>query len=685
LQYPLTSSGSDVDQLHGELVADPYRWLEDTEAAATRDWIAGQNALTESVLEGCSAREEIRARLTELWDYPRYGVPSRHGERWFQARNTGLQNQAVLFVMAAPEDEGRVLLDPNTLSADGTVALSGLSFSDDGSLLAYATSEGGSDWMTWRVRDVESGKDLDDVIEWSKYSGASWRKDGTGFYYGALDAPEPGQELLAQSRLLRVLFHRLGTVQEDDRLVFELPDDPELMPTAKVTDDGRFLVITIGRGTFPERRILVLDLTDPDAGFQPLVPELDTQSTVIGNEGSDFYLLTDLDAERRRVVRVPLGSPGRESWVEVVPESEDTLTSVVHFGGRLVCAYLHHAQSRVRVFSTAGDLLHEIEVPAASSLTELAGRLEDDELFFATTSFVDAGTVWSHDLATATTKAVRRIETGFDGDTMVTEQVFVPSVDGTLVPVFLVRHRDLEPTGDVPVWLYGYGGFNAPMTPTFAVSRAVWLERGGMIAVANLRGGGEYGKAWYDGGRLANKQNVFDDFCAVARWLTTSGWSRPERIAINGGSNGGLLVGACLTQAPELFGAAVPEVGVLDLLRFHKFTIGWAWMSDYGNPDDPLDYAWVRAYSPLHNVVPGKAYPATLVMTGDRDDRVVPGHSFKFTAALQTAQGGKAPVLIRVETSAGHGAGKPTSKLIAERTDMLAFLEHALITAPSSG
>lgn len=668
LPYPATPTVDVVDLLHGVPVPDPYRWLEDTEDPATRAWIEEQNALTESVLAAVPAREEIRERLTQLWDFPKHGVPFQRGGQWFQSRNSGLQNQPVLYVMSAAGDEGRVLLDPNTLSPDGTVALSAMSLTEDGSLLAYATSAGGSDWMTWRVRDVATGKDLPDVVEWSKFSDAAWVQEG--FYYGALEAPEEGKEYLAESRVLRVFLHRLGS--EEDELVFELPDEPELIPHADVTDDGAYLVVTVNRGTFPETRLHVQSL---DSGeWFDVSATLQSRDLVIGNEGSDFLLLTDRGAERRRVVRASLSSPGE--WVEVVPESEDALLDAWHVGGRLVCHYLHHAQSRLRVFTTTGEALGEIGLPPHSSVLDLRGRVDDDLLHLSTTSFVDPGTIRAHDLGAGTTSLVWQADVTL-GD-VVTEQVFVTSDDGTQVPVFLVRRRDVEPTGDVPVWLYGYGGFNIPMTPAFSVQRAVWVERGGLLAVANLRGGGEYGRAWYDAGRLANKQNVFDDFCSVAQWLgSTSGWSRPSRIAINGGSNGGLLVGACLTQRPELFGAAVPEVGVLDALRFHKFTIGWAWTSDFGDPDDAEAFAWLRAYSPLHNVEQ-REYPAVMVMTGDRDDRVVPGHSFKFAAALQAAQAGPAPVLIRVETSAGHGAGKPTSKLIAERTDFLALLEHAL-------
>ncbi|MFT5222409.1 MAG: prolyl oligopeptidase, partial [Glaciecola sp.] len=599
------------------------------------------------------------------------------GERWFQNRNSGLQNQPVFYVMDSPEDEGRVLLDPNTLSEAGTSAINNMAVTDDGALLAYAVSEAGSDWQTWSVRDVATGEDLPDTVRWSKFSGASWRKDNSGFYYGALDAPVEGQEYLAENRVLRVWFHAMGTDQSQDSLVFEAPDEPDTMPHAGVTDDGRYLLITRGRGTNPENDVRVLDLQNPDASYQPLVEGFDCVASPITNVGATFFLVTDLDAERRRVVKIDLSRPG--IWTEVVPESADTLTDATFAGGKLVLTYLHHATSRLRVFNLDGTHDHDIELPGHGTVAGFTSRATSDVMHLPFTSFTDPGTILRHDLSTKETSVLRRSDFKLDPSDYITEQVFVASDDGTAqIPVFITRHKDVEPTGDVPVMLYAYGGFNIPMTPAFSIVRSVWCERGGVLAVACIRGGGEYGKAWHDAGRLENKQNCFDDFCAVARWFDTSGWSRPERIAINGGSNGGLLVGACLTQHPELFAAAVPEVGVLDVLRFHLFTIGWAWISDFGDPDIAKDYAIARKYSPLHNLVPGTKYPATMVMTGDHDDRVVPGHSFKFAAALQAAQGGDAPSLIRIATAAGHGAGKPTSKIIEERTDFLAFLEQSL-------
>ncbi len=702
---PVARRGDVVDDHHGELVADPYRWLEDTDAPETAAWVHAQNARTESFLAAVPERDAIRARLAELWDYPRWGVPVERGGRSFQLRNSGLQDQPVLYVTdpatdpagagpatdpagAGPAtwrtgdagDGARVLLDPNVLSDDGTVAVSAFAPSEDGILLAYATSAAGSDWMTWHVRDVTTGEDLDDVVEWSKFSTAAWLHDGSGFYYGAMARPASGEEHLAESRLLRVCLHRVGTPQEADELVFEAPDEPEWLPGAEVSDDGRYLVVTVARGTFPESQVHVLDLEDPAAGFRPLVADFASAASYVTNLGEDFYLRTDHGAERGRVVVAPLGRTGRESWTEVVPETGDTLLHVVRCGDRLVCHYLRDAHARVVVHALGGPLpgvpgQGEIPLPGFGSLTGLEGRPGSTTVQLGFTSFTESGVLLSHDLVTATTTVVRRSAARISPEHLVTEQVFAVSGDGTRVPLFLTRRRDVLPDGDVPVLLYGYGGFDVPVTPAFSATHATWTERGGLLAVAVLRGGGEYGRSWYDAGRLEHKQNVFDDFCACARHLVASGWTRPERIAANGASNGGLLVGACCTQHPELYGAAVPEVGVLDMLRFTAFTIGWAWTSDYGDPADAHHYRFLRSWSPLHNVRPGTSYPATMVMTGDHDDRVVPGHSFKFAAALQAAQAGDAPVLLRVETSAGHGAGKPTAKLVAERSDFLTFLE----------
>lgn len=686
---PPTRAGEQVDDHHGEVVADPYRWLEDTNAPETRAWIAAQNEVTQAWLSSVPARDEIRARLGELWDYPKYGVPFERGGRWFQSRNSGLQDQSVLWVMSGPEEEGRVLLDPNRLSEDGTVAVSSVAVTDDGSLLAYATSAGGSDWMTWHVRDVASGTDLPDTLDWSKYGGAAWRRDATGFYYTALDAPSPGAELTEKSPPRRIMFHRLGTTQRDDEVVFAAPEQPEFGPDVTVTEDGRFVVISVSEGTAPEAEVHVIDLEDRDGTLLPLVTGFTSKAHVVTSVGSRFYLVTDHGAERQRIVAVDLGRHEREHWEEVVPESGDVLLAARHCGGKLVCHYLSDACSRLRIFELDGAPVREVDLPAICSVVHeheesgVEGRPDAGTICYAVTSFTDSGSLWAHDLATGETRQLRPPACRIDPSELVSEQVFVEASDGAVVPLFLTRRRDAAPDGETPVLLYGYGGFDVPITPGFAVDQAVFVERGGMLAVAVLRGGGEYGRSWHEAGSRAHKQRVFDDFCACARWLAASGWTRAGRIVANGGSNGGLLVGACITQHPELFGAAVAEVGVFDMLRFHEFTIGWAWKSDYGDPDDPEQYRWVRAYSPLHHVVPGRSYPPVLLTTGDHDDRVIPGHSFKFAATLQAArpEGASAPALIRVDTSTGHGHGMPTSKAIAERADVLAFAEGAVGTS----
>jgi prolyl oligopeptidase len=683
ISYPPARRSGVVDDHFGEKVADPYRWLEDPNDPDTRAWIEAENALTESVLAAVQGRSGIRARVTELWDYPKFGVPFERGGRWFQTRNSGLQSQSVLYVSQEAGEEGRVLLDPNLLSTDGTAALTGLQVSRDGKLAAYAVSESGSDWMTWHVRDVESGQDLPDQVEWSKFSLAAWTRDSAGFYYSGLDRPVAGGEFREESRGLSVRFHLLGTPQAGDRIVFAAPDQPDWLPRAEVSDDGRYLIITVNRGTAPENDLLIVDLEEQDGQPVGLSTGFKAKSVFVGNDRTRVYLLTDLDAERGRVVAADLEHPDA-AWEEIIPETPDTLLDVQLCGGKLVCHYLRHAHSVLQIHDPPGPLLRQVAPPGFVSIVgdplghgSVEGRPERDVFYFQAVSFVESGSLWSHDVATGDTTLVRGSASLIDPQEFLTEQVFATSGDGTQVPMFLIRRRDISADGDQRVLLYGYGGFNIPLTPSFGVTFATWLDRGGVLAVANLRGGGEYGRGWHDGGRLANKQNVFDDFYACARWLAGS-WSRPQRIGISGGSNGGLLVGTSITQHPELFGGALADVGVFDMLRFHKFTIGWAWKSDYGDPDDPSQYAWLRAYSPLHNVRDQVCVPPTMILTGDHDDRVVPGHSLKFAATVQAAQACNAPVLLRVETSAGHGLGKPTGKLIDEATDRVTFLEWSL-------
>jgi prolyl oligopeptidase len=676
--------GDVVESLHGEAVPDPHRWLERAAGPETAAWVSAQNERTQAWLAAVPARAQIRSQLGEQWNYARFGVPFERGGRWFQTRNSGLQAQPALYVMDAPRHEGRALIDPNVLSDDGTVAVGAISVSPDGSKVAYATAASGSDWLTWRVRDVASGADEAGLLEWSKSQDAEWAKDGSGFYYAAMDPPLPGADYQDVSAGKRIFFHRLGTAQRDDEPVFT-PADTTIFPGAAVTPDGRYLVVSLSRGIGPGAELQVLDLGRRQAGWRVLVPDTGDLAEVITSEGTTFYLLTDDGADRRRIVAVDLERPERQHWREVLPEADETLLEAHFFGGRLVCHYLRDACSLLRVAELDGAFVRDIPLPAMSTLGGnqldhelIDGRPDSDIVYFEMVSFTSPAVLYRHDLRSGETAVVHAPSGGLDQREFITERVSVTSSDGTVLPMFLTRRRGLARGGDVPVLLCGYGGVGVSTTPSFSPTWAVWLERGGMLAVACLRGGGEYGRTWHDAGRRAAKQNTFDDFCACARWLAGSGWSTAARIAINGGSNGGLLVGACLTQHPELFGAAIADAGVFDMLRYHRFTVGWIWRSEYGDPDDPAEYRWLRRYSPLHNVRPA-VYPPTLLTCGDHDDRVVPGHSYKFAAALQAAQRGDAPILLRVETSAGHSsAGKPTAKAIAEAADRLAFLEGAL-------
>ena len=683
LTYPLTRTTNQVDVYHGVRVADPYRWLEDDNAAETKAWVTAENRLTFGFLEKIPEREAIKKRLTRLWDYERYGVPFKQGSRYFFSKNNGLQNQSVLYTLTALDGTPAVLLDPNQLSADGTVALTGLEVSDDGNRLAYGLAAAGSDWQTWRVRDVATGKDLPDEIKWVKFSGAAWTKDGQGFYYSRYDEPDEAAKLTKVNYFHKLYHHRLGTPQSADRLVYERRDQKEWGFGGTVTEDGRYLIITVSQGTDPRNRVFYRDLTASDSPVVELLNDFDASYDFIENDGPVFYFRTDLKSPRGRVIAIDLHQPARDQWREVIPESADSLETVSSVGGRLFAQYLHDAKSLVREFDFAGKLVRDVALPGLGSAGGFTGRRDDTETFYSFTSYTVPGRIYRYDLNTGQSALWREPKVDFNPDDYETEQVFYSSKDGTRVPMFLTYRKGLKRDGQNPTLLYGYGGFRISLTPSFSVANLVWMEMGGVFAVPNLRGGGEYGEEWHQAGTKAHKQNVFDDFIAAAEWLIANQYTSTPKLAISGGSNGGLLVGACLTQRPDLFGATLPAVGVLDMLRFHKFTIGWAWTSDYGSADNAEDFPALRAYSPLHNIKPGTRYPATLITTADHDDRVVPAHSFKFAAALQAAQAGPKPVLIRIDTKAGHGAGKPTTKMIEESADKLAFLVFELGLKPA--
>ena len=680
MRYPETKKVMQVDDYHGTTIADPYRWLEDDNSAETKAWVEAQNRVTFGFLEQIPEREPIRQRLTKLWDYERYGTPSKEGASYVFAKNDGLQNQAVIYKTTALDAEPKVLLDPNTLSADGTVALSDMVFTDDGKLVAYATSSAGSDWVEWRVRDVTTMKDLDDLVRWSKFSGAAWRKDGTGFYYGRYPVPKEGDTLTGLNKNQKLFFHRVGTPQDEDVLVYERPDKPDWMFSPDVTDDGRFLVVYQEEGTEPKNRVFLRDLTDPNGRIEPFLNEFDAEYRLVGNDGGRFYVRTDKDAPRGRLVAVDRGNPLPAAWKALIaePEGRDVLANVRMVANRFVAVIQTNAYEKARIHALDGTVERDVPLPGIGTVGGFSGRRAHQEGFFAFTSYTTPTTTYRYDFRAGQASVFRQPTVAFDPASYATEQVWYASKDGTKVPMFVTARKGLERNGQNPTLLYGYGGFNISLTPAFSPAVIAWLEMGGIFAVANLRGGGEFGKTWHDAGRLVNKQNVFDDFVAAAEYLIREKYTSTPKLAINGGSNGGLLVAAVANQRPDLFGAVVADVGVMDMLRFQKFTIGWAWASDYGSAENKADFDVLIKYSPLHNIKPGTKYPATLITTADHDDRVVPAHSFKYAAALQAAQAGDAPILIRIETRAGHGAGKPTMKMIEERVDRYAFLVRVL-------
>lgn len=677
LKHPLARASAVEDDYHGVRVHDPYRWLEDADSDETAAWVEAQNALTAAVLGG-PLRERLVPRLTRLFNIPRTTVPFRRGGRYFFTHNTGLQNQGVMYVQDSPQSLPRVLIDPNVLSADGTVALTGVAASEDGSLVAYAISRSGSDWQDLFVRDVESGIDRPDAVRWVKFASIAWVQDGTGFYYTRF--PEPGTVPDGDEHYFnRVCHHRLGDPQELDTLIFDAPDERETVFNVELSHGDRWVVITALRGSSDKSEVYLVDRHTPGATPRALFTGFTDAYGFVQETNGRLYFQTDQGAPRGRIIAVDPLAPG-VAPVEILSESADTLSSASIVHATLVIVYLSNASDRVRLFDPAGVPAGEVALPALGSLTGLTGRVEDDELLLGFTSFTYPPTNFRYDFRTRT---IVPLAIGFERDgrglpvdphEYETEQVWYPSRDGTKVSMFLVRRKDLPRDGDRPVLLTGYGGFNISLTPAFDPSSFVLLDAGGICAVANLRGGGEYGEDWHAAGMFERKQNVFDDFMAAAEWLAHSGWSRPARIAIEGGSNGGLLTAAVMIQRPGLFGAVVCRVPVADMLRYHLFTVGRFWISEYGSSDDPTQFPYLLAYSPYHNVKDGARYPPILITTADTDDRVSPGMAKKFAARLQAAAPPDSTVLIRVETKAGHGAGKPLSKLIDEDADIYSFV-----------
>ncbi len=677
--YPPAKRQDLIEKRHGVQVADPYRWLEDVDSAETKAWVRAQNALSDEYFAQAPGRQWIEQRLTELWDYEKFGLPRNVAGRLFYTKKTGLQNQSVLYWREdAPDAKAKVLLDPNLFSKDGTIALSGWDVSEDGKLLAYGISEGGSDWMEWKVRNIDSGEDLPDHLKWIKFSGVSWTKDGSGFYYSRYPEPKDGERLEAVNLNQKVYFHRIGEQQSNDRLIYERPDRSKWGYSAWESEDGRYFTLSVWEASGDKNAFFVRDLQAGEkAPFIELIPRIEHEYSVLGNDGPLFYFKTNKNAPNGRIIAIDSSSPNPQIR-EIIPETQNPVNDANLIGNRLLLTYMIDVLARVKVFDLEGNHERDVKLPGVGSIWGFGGRRDARETFYYYSSYTTPGSVYRYDLERGSSAIFAEPEVAFDPESYETRQVFYPSKDGTQIPMFVTCRKDIQLDGSHPTYLYGYGGFDISLTPYYSTAVAVWLEMGGVYAVANLRGGGEYGEKWHLAGTKERKQNVFDDFQAAAMFLISEGYTNRQKLAIAGGSNGGLLVGACLNQRPELFGAAIAQVGVFDMLRFHKFTIGWAWTGDFGDPDKAEEFPALYAYSPYHRTQTERPYPATLITTADHDDRVFPAHSFKFGAALQHAQTGDRPILLRIETKAGHGAGKPTSKQIEEIVDRWSFLAKEL-------
>ena len=676
------------DNFFGTKVEDPFRWLEDDvrESEEVRSWVEDQNEVTFKEIDQLPYRKQIEARLTKLWDYEKYGVPFKRGDQYFYYKNDGLQNQSVLYKLDSLDDDPTVLVDPNTWSDDGTDAMGGVAFSPNGKLMAYGIQKAGSDWRTWKILEVETGEVLSDELNWLKFGGVSWTADSKGLYYSRYD--EPKSEFQSLNLGQKVFFHKLGDEQSNDLMIHANPDKPKYGFSPSVTEDGKYLVVTVWQGTDDRYRVLYRPLeegaADGEGELKVLIENFDNEYSFIGNQGSRFFFKSDLDAPRKCILVIDVDQPAKENWEVIVPQSEEAMESAGIVGDWLVLEYLKDAKTQVRIHDLGGQFVREVEFPGIGSAGGFGGKRTHKETFYSFSSFNLPPSVYRYDLETGQSSLIRTADVDFEPADFEVNQVFYQSKDGTKVPMFIAHKKGLQLNGANPTLLYGYGGFNISLTPGFSISRLQWMEMGGVFVMANLRGGGEYGKDWHKAGTKTNKQNVFDDFIAAAEYLIENKYTSPTNLGIQGGSNGGLLVGACMTQRPDLFGACLPAVGVMDMLRFHKFTAGRFWVDDYGCAENnEEEFKALLAYSPYHNLVDGTEYPPTMITTADTDDRVVPGHSFKFAARLQEAHVGPNPVLIRIESKAGHGAGKPTAKIIEEVADQWAFLAKYLEMEPS--
>ncbi|MFV0477129.1 MAG: prolyl oligopeptidase family serine peptidase [Parahaliea sp.] len=677
--YPQTRKIEHTDNYHGTAVADPYRWLEEDvrESKGVADWVAVQNTLTFDYLSGLPAREAIKSRLTTLWDYERYSAPERHGDHYFYHYNNGLQNQAVIYRSREPGKDAELVLDPNKWSADGTVALGGLAVSPTGRYLAFGEQDGGSDWRTWRIKDVHNGKVLTDELKWIKFSGVSWAADESGFYYSRYPEPDAAEKFQSLNTNMSVWFHRLGTPQTQDRLVYARPDHPDWGFAAELSHDGRYLFIFTWIGTDDRYRLEYIDLTVAPDKVMVIEDTFRAGFSLAGVIGNVAYFRSTLDAPRGRLLSIDLAE-STPVWHEVIAEHSAVLEDISQVGEYFVLQYLEDAHALVRISDSKGESVRDMKLPGLGNVYGFAADPDSNSSYFGFSSLNRPGTIYRMDAASARSVSALSPELAFEPDDFVVKQQFYASKDGTRVPIFIAHKKGLKLDGSNPTLLYGYGGFNISLTPGYSVTRLAWMDMGGVFAMANLRGGGEYGESWHKAGTGLQKQNVFDDFIAAGEYLIRQKYTSAKHLGIYGGSNGGLLVGAVLNQRPDLFAAAIPAVGVMDMLRFHHFTAGRFWVDDYGSSDNAEEFTALYAYSPYHNIQRDTHYPAVLVTTADTDDRVVPGHSFKYIARLQEYQAGDAPVMIRIQTRAGHGAGKPTSMQIDEYADMWAFMAQHL-------